>query len=348
MKLAIVGDMHWLGRSASPVFNEFFIKAWKDEYFPLLESHGIKDILQLGDLFDNRKNVSTRVLKDAKRGFFDKLEQDGYNFITLAGNHDLYWRENLEVITSELVLSEYKNIRVISEPTVLVYEDTTIDVIPWMCKSNEDEIKKFVARSKSDICAGHWEIENFAMFKGMESKHGIDPKMFERYEQVWSGHYHTRSTKDNITYVGVPYEMCWSDFNDQKGIHIFDTETRELTFYPLTLVMHERIEYDDTKERTFSYTHLAGKYVRINVVSKTDPIKFEAFMARVNTSDAIDVKVIENNINVKNGDVDEEIELDDTLSIVSNYIDNVEMDVSKDDMKEYFNMLHAEAVSITE
>ena len=56
------------------------------------------------------------------------------------------------------------------------------------------------------------------------------PLHFNKFEKVFSGHYHCRSDQETVHYLGNPYEMFWNDVNDtERGFHIFDTETLEHT-----------------------------------------------------------------------------------------------------------------------
>lgn len=346
MRIAIIGDMHIGARNGSKIFNDYFIHSFDTFYFPLFEKLGIKTILQLGDLFDVRKNTSNFILNEFKEKFFKRLELEEYNFHTLAGNHDLYWRESLEVVTSSLVLKEYPNVQVHTKPTTLNLDGTTIDVIPWICSENSKEVFKYIEESKSDICIGHFEFAGFAMYKGHESNDGLGKEPFAKYEHVWSGHYHTKSTSDNITYTGVPYEMTWQDFNDPKGIYVFDTETRSFEFYENPNRMFYRIEYNDGHP-DIDFVQLTGKYVRIVVVKKTELYNFDLFLQKVNAANPIEVKIVEDLSEFSNGEIDENINLEDTSTILQNYIDNLDSDVDKERLKTYMRTLYTEAINIS-
>jgi DNA repair exonuclease SbcCD nuclease subunit len=56
----------------------------------------------------------------------------------------------------------------------------------------------------------------------------MDKKIFDRFDRVFTGHYHTRSDDGKIFYLGNPYQLYWSDYNDKRGFTIFDTETNEI------------------------------------------------------------------------------------------------------------------------
>ena len=92
---------------------------------------------------------------------------------------------------------------------------------------------------------GHFEIAGFAMYRGMESHEGLSKDLFKQFDMVFSGHYHHRSNDGHIYYLGNPYELTWQDFNDPRGFHLFDLQTRELEFIGNPYTMFERVEYDD-------------------------------------------------------------------------------------------------------
>lgn len=345
MKIAILGDTHFGARNSSKIFNDYFIKCYNEFYIPEFKKQGVTHILQLGDLFDIRKYTANYILKEVKEKHFNIIRDEGFEYHTLAGNHDLYWRESLEVVTQDLVLTEYDNIHVYTKPKTIELDGTTIDIIPWICKENSSQVFEFIKNSKSDLCIGHFEFAGFAMYRGQEANDGIDSSDFRKYELVLSGHYHTRSHKENVVYVGTPYEMTWQDYADDKGYHIFDTETRKLTFFKNPHTMFYRFEYDEKNVDSVDFSQFAGKYVRIVIVKKTDLYNFDIFMAKIYNANPVEVKIVEDLSDLQNGTIDDDINLEDTSTILSNYIDNLDMDVNKEALKTYMRVLYNEAVN---
>lgn len=348
MKIAILGDTHFGARNASMAFSDYFGKFYEDVFFPYLDANGIKYIFQLGDLFDTRKFINLLSLHEAKNQFFNHL----YNrdFTSLLGNHDIFYRETLKVNSTGSILGEY-DLTLISTPTTVNIDGTTIDLIPWICKENYDEVTKFIKSSTSDLCFGHFEIDGFAMYRGMAAHGGLSPSVFARYEAVLSGHFHTRSQNGNITYVGTPYEITWQDAGDPRGFHIFDTETRTLEFVQNPHSIHTRFEYneDDTEAlRSITKDQFAKKFVRIVVVKKTNLGKFDAFMTAVQSFGAHEVKVIEDLSEFKEGEISEKVDLEDTLSMMGSYVDSVETTADKDKIKTYMKTLYVESINIEE
>jgi metallophosphoesterase superfamily enzyme len=100
-------------RGDSQHFHTFFEKFYSETFFPYLIENDIKTVIQLGDIFDRRKYSNHFSLAEAQRYFFSKFEEYDIKLITLLGNHDLYFRESLSVSSSELFLTQFKNVEVI-------------------------------------------------------------------------------------------------------------------------------------------------------------------------------------------------------------------------------------------
>lgn len=346
MKIAILGDTHFGVRGDSIKFHDYYRKFYENEFFPYLEKNNISYIFQLGDLFDRRKYINFNTLALSKDYFFNPIASRGLHFYTLLGNHDIFWKESLEVNSTGLVLGEY-NINLIDEPTKIEIENTSIDMIPWICKENQKEVFEYIDQSKSDLCFGHFEIAGFPMYKGMVGHHGLSHEMFSKYERVLSGHYHTRSKQENIEYIGTPYEMTWQDYNDPRGFSVFDTETRELEFIRNPYTIHEKITYDDKNHDPIdlSTIDIKDKYVKLAVVNKTDLYKFDQFVNEMYTKDAYEIKIIEDFSEFNDGEISTDINIEDTMSILSNYVDSVETDENKEEIKSVLKELYLEAIN---
>lgn len=346
MKIAILGDTHFGVRGDSIKFHEYYEKFYTNQFFPYLQEHGIKHIFQLGDLFDRRKYINFNTLALCKKYFFDKLQHHEIKMYTLLGNHDIFWKESLDVSSTGLVLGEYHNVvSLVRRPSPVAFPDgTTIDMIPWICKENEAEVLEYIQQSKSDLCFGHFEIAGFPMYRGMTAEGGLSHDMFAKYERVLSGHYHTRSKAENIEYIGTPYEMTWQDANDPRGFCIFDTDTRELEFIQNPYTIHAKIEYDNLKQEQWPQ-NLKDKYVKIIIVNKSDLYEFDRFITNVYDQDPIEVKIIEDLSEFSEGTVSEEINLEDTLTVLSEYVDSIETSENKENVKTLLRQLYVEAIN---
>jgi DNA repair exonuclease SbcCD nuclease subunit len=348
LKVAIITDQHFGARNDSIAFLDFFEKFYDNTFFPALDANAIDTVLVLGDTFDRRKYVNFYALDRAKKMFFDKLEERGIRVHMLAGNHDTYYKNTNEVNSPDLLLVEYGNIDVISKPETIVIDGTSICMMPWICPENYQESLDHITNTKAEICMGHFEIAGFAMHRGMESHDGLAKETFEKFDLVFSGHYHHRSSDKHIHYLGNPYELTWQDYNDPRGFHLFDLDTRELEFICNSYRMFERIEYNDKEQDPVDLDslELEQKYVKLVVVNKTDFYKFDKFIQKLYNKGCHEIKIIEDMSEFQDGEIGEEINLEDTLSVLSHYVDSIETDVDKEQIKTYMRTLYTEAVNI--
>jgi DNA repair exonuclease SbcCD nuclease subunit len=347
LKVAIITDQHFGARNDSIAFLDFFQKFYDDTFFPALDAAGINTVLILGDTFDRRKYVNFYALDRAKKMFFDKLEERGIRVHMLAGNHDTYYKNTNDVNSPDLLLREYNNIDVIDSPETIVIDGTSICMMPWICPENYQESLDEMKNTKAEICMGHFEIAGFAMHRGMESHDGLSKEIFDKFDMVFSGHYHHRSNDSHIYYLGNPYELTWQDFKDTRGFHLFDLERRELEFIPNPNTMFERVEYDDREQEPLDLDtiDLTGKYVKLVVVNKTDFYKFDKFIQKLYNKGCYEIKIIEDFSEFEDGEIGEEINLEDTVSVLSNYVDSIETDVDKEQIKTFMRTLYTEAVN---
>ena len=348
MKVAIITDQHFGARNDSIAFLDFFEKFYDNTFFPALDANAIDTVLVLGDTFDRRKYVNFYALDRAKKMFFDKLEERGIRVHMLAGNHDTYYKNTNEVNSPDLLLVEYGNIDVISKPETIVIDGTSICMLPWICPENYQESLDHIKNTKAEVCMGHLEIAGFAMYRGMESHDGLAKETFEKFDLVFSGHYHHRSSDKHIHYLGNPYELTWQDYNDPRGFHMFDLSTRELEFICNPYRMFERIEYNDKDQEPVDLDalELEQKYVKLVVVNKTDFYKFDKFIQKLYNKGCHEIKIIEDMSEFQDGEIGEEINLEDTVSVLTHYIDSIETDVDKEQIKTYMRTLYTEAVNI--
>ena len=349
MKICLLSDCHFGVSNSNPHFSLLMDNFFTETFFPYLHENGIKAVIQLGDLFDKRKSIDYSSLSESKRYFFEPLHKAGVSFHTIVGNHDSYFRNTIEINASSLLLCEYPNINVYSRPTTIDIDGTTIDMLPWICKENEDESFQFIKSSRSDLCCGHLEINGFSMSKGMESHGGISRDIFQRYEQVWSGHYHTRSSSNNcnVKYLGTPYELTWADYNDQKGFHIFDTDTRKIEFVPSPHSIFIRYEYNDELNdySNFDITPFIHKYIKIVVTKKTDFYVFDKFLRSLYEGDTYGIKILEDLSDFSEGKVDtEQVDIENTLEVLEHYVESISEEDKKDKIKVFMKELYLEAM----
>ena len=349
MKIAILNDTHCGIRNSSEIFLNNAERFYNDVFFPECENHGIKQIVHLGDYYDHRKFVNFKALNHNRRIFLDQIRKRGMSMDIIPGNHDTFYKNTNELNSLKECLGHYMNeVHIIMEPTVMQYDSLKLGLLPWICQDNYDLCMNFIRDCRADWIGSHLELNGFEVMRGLTNKHGMDPKLFSRFEMVLSGHYHCSSKKDNIWYLGSQMEFFWSDAHDAKYFHVLDTETREMTKIRNPHTLFEKILYNDEEIDYNNYNKdLTNKFVKVIVVNKTDPFIFDRFIDNIQNQKIYELKIAENFNEFIGANVeDENMSFEDTAEIVDTYIDAVDTDLDKNKIKVEMRQLMTEAQAL--
>lgn len=330
MKIALITDQHFGVRNSSVALLDNQQKFYENIFFPTIDDYKINTIVDLGDCFDNRKSINMYALHRAKEMYFDEILKRDITIHSIVGNHNSYFKNTNDINSNALLLREYDNIRIYDKTPVDVDIDgKKILMAPWLAPEKHDEWFSALGDSKADILMGHLEISGFEMHKGAICEKGVSKDVFEKFDLVFSGHFHQKSHYGNIHYLGAPYEMIWSDYNEDRGFHIFDTETYELTFVKNPYNLFHKIHYDGKNIQVedlidLDFSEIKNKYVKVIVRNKDNSYVYDMFIEALNKFGALDVKAVDDHMNM-NTLADEELidEAEDILTIFKNYVDGL-------------------------
>ena len=332
MKVAIITDQHFGFKKGSKLYLDYFQKFYDEVFFPTIEKLGITTVLDLGDTFDNRKGVDLYSLDWAKTSYFDRLANLNIDLISIVGNHTAYYKNTNEINTINLLLREYDNITILSECEELEVGGLPILFIPWINQENSVRTYKKIKESKCKVAMGHLELNGFVATHGHTMEHGADFECYDKFKQVFSGHYHTRSNNGRIYYLGNPYEMFWNDVNDKRGFHIYDTKTLNLKTINNPNALYKVINYNDTPRQLTKFGEYTDKIVKVVVRQKSDEKEYDRFMETLHKANPHDVKIIERTDHlVFDGEIYNQTE--DTMTLLDNYVDDLDTDLNKNRIK---------------
>ena len=343
MKVAIITDTHYGARKGSKFLHDYFELFYKNIFFPSLKEYGVDTVIHMGDAFDSRKSIDYQSLEWAKRVVFDPLME--YNVHMIIGNHDCYYKNTNDVNSPDLLLQKYSNIKTYSKATEVNIGGLDILFLPWINQENETETYQLIKKTRSKCAMGHLELQGFRVNRQIIMEHGTDSKLFEKFERVYSGHYHTRSTDGRVFYLGNPYEMYWNDVDDPRGFHIFDTETLEHTTINNPYKLFHIIHYEDTNYKLFNAAELKDKIVKVIVRKKSKPKDFEKFIDKIYSAGVQELKIIEN-FAIQESEDFEINEEENTISILNRYIDESEFEYDKSVIKGIFEDLYRQACEV--
>ena len=344
MKIAIITDTHYGARKGSKYLHDHFELFYKNVFFPTLKEHGVEAVIHMGDAFDSRKSIDYQSLEWAKRVVFDPLRK--YEVHMIVGNHDCYYKNTNYVNSPDLLLKTYSNIKTYSSPTNTKVGGIDMTFIPWICSENYNETMNVIEKSKAKVAFGHLELQGFRVNCNLiMEEHGLDSNIFSNFTKVFSGHYHTRSDNGYIFYLGNPYEMYWTDVNDTRGFHIFDTETLNHTPINNPYKLFYNIYYEDTPYQLFDASEYKNKIVKVIVRKKSKPKDFEKFIDKFYKVGVQDLKIVEN-FNIQESENFEIGEEENTMSILNRYIDESEFQFDKNIIKGIFKDLYRQACEV--
>lgn len=347
MKIAILNDTHCGARNSSDIFMDYQEKFYSDVFFPYVLENKIDKIIHLGDYYEHRKYVNFKALEHNRRIFLDKLREYNITMDIIPGNHDVFYKNTNELCSLKELMGHYMDcVKIYMDNVVVEYDGLKIALVPWINVENYADTMEFIKTCSADIVGGHFEFSGFEMYKGIPNPHGMETKEFSRFEMVLSGHFHTKSSRDNVHYLGSQMEFTWGDCDDPKYFHVLDTNTREITPVRNPHTLHTKLVYNDEKTdyNTIDVSHMDHQFVKVVVERKQDFFGFDRLIDRITQRPIHELKIAESFTEYLGANVeDEEIKLDDTQVLLDSYVDAVETEANKDKLKTLLRGLYVEA-----
>jgi DNA repair exonuclease SbcCD nuclease subunit len=352
MKIALITDTHFGARNDNIDFLNYFERFYNEIFFPTLISERIDTIIHLGDIVDRRKYISYITLRRMKDMFIDKCNEHGISLHVLIGNHDVPYK-NTNDVNSMNELFNGSHVNYYSEPTTVDFGGQPILLMPWINAQNYDTAVSTMDDTPAQVMMSHLEVCGAFMDRGTKSEHGMDVDTFKRFETVYSGHFHHKNKIGNVQYLGAPYEMTWIDYQDTKGFHIYDTETREVEFVRNPYSIFHKIFYNDADKTVKELVDdvdvdiYANVYVKVIKINCDNPYWFDLFMDKLYKSNPVQIQVVDDNLNLNLKSEDELVdEAEDTLTIMSKYIDKMSGNIPKKKLDFLMRSLYNEAITL--
>ena len=215
-KAAVFTDIHLGMKGNSKVHNQD-CEDYINWYIEQAKSHGCETGLFCGDWHHNRNSLNLTTMDTTIR-LLEKLGQSFEKFYMFAGNHDLYYKDNRDISSTEFA-RHIPGITVIDQ--MMVEDDVAL--VPWLVG---DEWKK-IEKLKAKYLFGHFELPSFYMNAMVQMPdHGeLKAEHFKNQEYVFSGHFHKRQKQGKVHYIGNAFPHNYADaWDDNRGMMILDKE----------------------------------------------------------------------------------------------------------------------------
>lgn len=349
----IIGDLHIGARNNSALFLDYMKSYFYNELFPLIKKYNIKHVIQLGDTLDKRKNIDFITSAFLIKEWFSWFDDNNVTLYSLIGNHDTYYKNTNSVSGIKQYENLFKNIKIITEPETIKIGSTNFIIVPWVCPENKDSIKEYLENiipkknGEYNIVCGHFELAGFAIHRNFLSKTGtLENDEFNKFDHVFSGHYHSPSKNGIIQYVGTPYWLTWNDYGDKKKIILMDADNPLDTMqniYTEHSLFH-KIVYQSGMSTDINIP--SGSYVKL-IVNEPDEL-LDVFVNNItekyNLSQCQIIDVSE--VDTVNNDELDNIELDDPFKIMMNSISGIKDNYVVEELMSIYT--EAQAISLTE
>lgn len=213
-KAAIFTDIHFGAKSNSVVHNQDCAD-FVDWFIDISRRERCDVGMFLGDWSHHRSSINMQTLQFSLRAL-EKLSAAFDRFYFIPGNHDLYYRDRRDIYSTEWA-RHIPNIHIVNN----WFEEGDVIIAPWLVGADHKRIQKLSGK----YMFGHFELPYFKMNAMVEMPdHGdLRHDHFSGFEQVFSGHFHLRQQKNNITYIGNAFPHNFSDAgDDQRGCMILE------------------------------------------------------------------------------------------------------------------------------
>ena len=211
-KVAVCTDIHWGLKSNSLVHNHD-CEAFIDWFIAKAKEEGCETGMFLGDWHNHRASINLQTLQFSVRAL-EKLGAAFDRFYFIPGNHDLYYRDKRDIHGAEWA-KHLPNIHICNDWV----EEGNVIIAPWLVGDDHKRLPKM----KAKYMFGHFELPHFKMNAMIDMPdHGeFKVNSFNGIESVFSGHFHLRQQKKNITYIGNCFPHNFADAgDDQRGMMV--------------------------------------------------------------------------------------------------------------------------------
>lgn len=347
-EILLLTDTHIGCRNSHSIIEQHILK-FHQHIIQYIKDNDIHVVFHLGDMFDDRKSINVKTLDLFKTEFFDKLREMQVQLFVLVGNHDTYMRSHNQINTLETLFKkeDYWNVHVINKPTPMHIENTKFLMVPWMHNNHFDEYLNTIKESTADILCAHLEMQGFIMHSGVVSVDGMSINSFEHFDKVLTGHYHAKSSRDNVHYLGTSYDTTWADVMEKKFFHTLDTSNGTITPIEYNDRLFVRLVYNDAIGVIDVPNDLRGKFVKLIVRGKTDVLGFETLLNKINEQEPFEVSVVDETLIIGESSFEaDEKSIADISMVINTSVDGLQDtdSVDKDRLKMLMQELYHDAI----
>ena len=231
-KVFLLGDLHLGVRNNSMEWSDIQSDFLLNFFLQKVDEEGFdpeRDILvQVGDWNHIRESTNVRIQNISLQIAKVLSEKFKRGIYLILGNHDVYYKDRTDTHSLKGYDLMFKNFNIFEKPEILEINSHKFLMLPWIESVPElKETVKLYDSSKYIFC--HADFKGFSLNKATKLEHGLEYDDVKSFKRVYSGHIHIRQDKNNVLYVGTPYEMDRGDRGNTKGFYVLDVSETNIT-----------------------------------------------------------------------------------------------------------------------
>ena len=213
-KAAVFTDIHFGLKSNSVLHNEdclSFVK-WATAK---AQAEGCETCMFLGDWHNNRSTLNIVTLNYSLQAL-EHMNDNFEHVYFIPGNHDLYYRDKRDIQSVEWA-KHLPRVQICND----WFSDGNVTIAPWLCGDDHKKLSKLTGK----YMFGHFELPGYLMnaMVAMPDHGEMDVDSLQGFEHVFTGHFHKRQTKRNVTYIGNCFPHNYADAgDDERGMMILE------------------------------------------------------------------------------------------------------------------------------
>lgn len=309
------------------------------------EEQNIKRLFCLGDSFHSKSMIENYLLVKAKPTF-ERFKEFDTTFI--VGNHDLVFQKNSKYNLLEL-FDEY--IEVVQDPYITKEIDGNNFIL---CNyAGNDHIKEEtlpIIDGVKNVLLGHFDCNGFYTNADYEMKNAeINVENLRMFDAVFVGHYHKRSKRRNVQFIGSTHQQRKNDIGNPTGFTVLDTKSLMYTFKdfegytPPCFYNLSISDIDEIKKIKNSFIEIVITEDEANIISNDMINQLKRFLYEKNNNYLVTPCYVKNKEQIEVSDdakMEKEITEIDRINLnakledmFDTYVENVETKLDRDKLK---------------
>lgn len=285
-RIGIFTDIHW-GKSRDNVRKLKNADDFIDNFIDEMKKRKIKVVFFLGDWFDHRNSVNVNTGNMAYEAIKKLCKH--FKVYMILGNHDTYYKHSVEV-NSIKPYESLNNLTIISKTTECEVNGKRLLLCPWGF-----DFSKY-KKSEYDCIMGHFEPNGATLTASSSNIMSGSIYSMNDLTQiapvVLSGHFHVRKSYNTPSGIfeslGCPLELDWGDYQNTKGMYVYDISKNEMEFIENTFSpKHIKYHWSKLKKglEDLSKETIKNNYIKVIV---DDKYKYEDIMKIMDAIQALE------------------------------------------------------------